>query len=267
MMRLAIRHVTEYSLEERAHFVLQETRMRPQAHAGQQVLEWRVELEGGSLEASFDDHHGNRVMLFSLFGAERARLVCEGIVEVSDRAGVVGPHRGFAPLWLYQRETALTAAGAGVRAIIADMPRDGEDTLATLHRLNAAVSSAVRYTIGQTEVETTAEAALAAGVGVCQDQAHVFCAAARALGFPARYVSGYLMMTDRALQDASHAWAEAHIDGLGWVGFDPANRQSPDARYVRVAHGLDYAEAAPVRGLRRGSGGEALVVSVEVQQQ
>lgn len=266
-MRLSIRHVTEYSLEERAQFVLQETRMRPQSNASQQVLDWRVDLEGGALEAAFDDHHGNRVMLFSLFGAERVRLVCEGDVETTDRAGIVGPHRGFAPLWFYQRETPLTVAGAGVRALIAHMPQDGEDTLASLHRLNAAVSSAVRYTVGRTEVATTAESALAAGVGVCQDHAHVFCAAARTLGFPARYVSGYLMMTDRAMQDASHAWAEAHIDGLGWVGFDPANSQSPDARYVRVAHGLDYAEAAPVRGVRRGAGGEALVVSVEVQQQ
>ena len=91
-MRLSIRHVTEYSLEERAQFVLQETRMRPQSNASQQVLDWRVDLEGGALEAAFDDHHGNRVMLFSLFGAERVRLVCEGDVETTDRAGIFGPH-------------------------------------------------------------------------------------------------------------------------------------------------------------------------------
>jgi hypothetical protein len=79
------------------------------------------------------------------------------------------------------------------------------------------------------------------------------------MGYPARYVSGYLMMNDRVHQDASHAWAEAHVEGVGWVGFDVSNGISPDARYVRVATGLDYREAAPISGLRFGQGGEALV--------
>jgi hypothetical protein len=83
---------------------------------------------------------------------------------------------------------------------------------------------------------------------------HIFVAAARSMGYPARYVSGYLMMNDRVHQDASHAWAEAHVDGVGWVGFDVSNGISPDARYVRVATGLDYREAAPVSGLRFGRG-------------
>ena len=87
------------------------------------------------------------------------------------------------------------------------------------------------------------------------------------MDFPARYVSGYLMMNDRAEQDASHAWAEAYVDGIGWIGFDVSNAISPDARYVRVATGLDYREAAPVSGLRFGHGGETLKVNIEVQQQ
>ena len=87
------------------------------------------------------------------------------------------------------------------------------------------------------------------------------------MGMPARYVSGYLMMDDRVAQDATHAWAEAHVDGLGWVGFDVSNGISPDRRYVRVATGLDYTEAAPVRGRRMGPGGETLSVAVEVAQQ
>jgi transglutaminase-like putative cysteine protease len=84
---------------------------------------------------------------------------------------------------------------------------------------------------------------------------------------PARYVSGYLMMNDRVHQDASHAWAEAHVEGVGWVGFDVSNGISPDARYVRVATGLDYREAAPISGLRFGQGGEALSIDIQVQQQ
>ena len=102
---------------------------------------------------------------------------------------------------------------------------------------------------------------------MCQDHAHVFIAAARLMGYPARYVSGYLMMNDRVHQDASHAWAEAYVDMLGWVGFDVSNGISPDPRYVRVATGRDYREAAPISGLRFGAGGEAMSIDIQVQQQ
>jgi transglutaminase-like putative cysteine protease len=98
-------------------------------------------------------------------------------------------------------------------------------------------------------VATTAEAALTAGRGVCQDQAHVFIAGARALGIPARYVSGYLLIDGREEQEAGHGWAEGFVDGLGWIGFDIANEICPDDRYVRVASGRDYRDAAPVKGL------------------
>jgi len=84
---------------------------------------------------------------------------------------------------------------------------------------------------------------------------------------PARYVSGYLMMNDRFEQEAGHAWVEAHVDGLGWVGFDVSNGISPDARYVRVASGRDYAEAAPVTGISFGAGEGEVSVSLAVEQQ
>ncbi|MBL3567627.1 transglutaminase family protein, partial [Rhodovulum sulfidophilum] len=135
-----------------------------------------------------------------------------------------------------------------------------------LHALLRVVHGAVGYEIGVSRPDWTAEEALAAGKGVCQDHAHVFVACAREMGFPARYVSGYLM-TDGVQYEASHAWAEAHVEGLGWVGFDVSNEMSPDGRYVRVATGLDYAEAAPVTGSRMGGSGEALSVEIEVAQQ
>src|SRR5690606_677556 len=120
--------------------------------------------------------------------------------------------------------------------------------------------------VGATGAATTAEEALAVGRGVCQDQAQIFAAAARALGFPARYVSGYLMMSDTADQLASHAWAEAHLSSIGWVAFDPSNAISPDERYVRLAVGRDYRDAAPVSGIRLGTADERLAVHITVEQ-
>jgi transglutaminase-like putative cysteine protease len=264
-MRLTVSHLTEYTLDRPGAFVLQEVRLTPSPDAAQRVVSWRVTIEDGSVEAAFDDHHGNRTMLFSRDGGEGPlRLKAEGAIDTIDRAGVGGVHRGFAPLWLYRRETRLTAIGEGARTLAAAIA-PGDD-IERLHTLNRAVADAVRYD-KDAAVLMTAEEALAAGRGVCQDQAHVFIAAARALGFPARYVSAYLFTEGRSDQEASHAFAEAHVDGLGWLGFDPANRQSPDARYVRIAAGLDYHDAAPVKGLRIGAGGgEQLAVNVQVQQ-
>jgi transglutaminase-like putative cysteine protease len=136
-----------------------------------------------------------------------------------------------------------------------------------MHELAGAVHAAIRYETGRSDVGWSAEEALAAGHGVCQDHTHAFLACARYLDIPARYVSGYLMMNDRVEQSATHAWAEAHLPDLGWVGFDVSNGISPDTRYVRVATGLDYGDAAPVSGTRYGSGGERLSVVVQVQQQ
>lgn len=262
--RLRVRHVTIHDYDAPVGWGLLQLRLRPKAHPGQRVLDWRVSVEGGRQELAFEDHHRNAVDLVNLHGgATRVVVACEGEVEVEDRAGVLGAHGGFAPLWLFGRATPRTEPGPGVRRILRALPKAAG--VERLHALMAAVADAMAYEVGSSSVAGTAEDALAAGRGVCQDQAHAFVACARALGVPARYVSGYLLMEDREAQDATHAWAEAWVEGLGWVGFDVANRMSPDARYVRVATGLDYAEAAPVSGLRGGPGGERLSVSVEVR--
>jgi transglutaminase-like putative cysteine protease len=129
------------------------------------------------------------------------------------------------------------------------------------------VHERVAYVIGATHVHTSAAEALKDGMGVYQDHAHIFISAARALGLPARYVSGYFLTDSDEPSEAHHAWAEVWIKGLGWLGFDPANRLCPTDRYVRLACGLDSASAAPVRGTRRGGVQEVLDVTVEVQQQ
>jgi transglutaminase-like putative cysteine protease len=120
---------------------------------------------------------------------------------------------------------------------------------------------------GTTDVHTEAAAALADGKGVCQDHTHIFIAGCRTLEVPARYVTGYLYLGDDAGAEAHHAWAEAWVDGLGWVGFDVANRICPTDNYVRLASGLDAGYAAPIKGSRRGGSGESLDVAVAVHQQ
>ena len=267
-MQLAISHNTTYRFDAPVAYGLQQLRLTPKSRIGQTVLDWTMEVEGAKVEATFTDQHANTVTLLSF--AEDASAItvhCKGLAETEDRNGVVGKQKGCVPLWLFQRSTDLTRAGPNVRRLAKGLKDEHDEDLSLLHALSARILDEVAYEVGTTDALTTADAAIEHGKGVCQDHAHIFIAAARALDYPARYVSGYLMMNDRTHQDASHAWAEAHIDGLGWVGFDVSNGISPDARYVRVATGLDYREAAPVSGLRYGPAVEDLDVEIIVAQQ
>ena len=268
-MRLSIRHTTRYRFAEPVLHGLQRLRLTPKETQGQQILEWTMELLGAREALVYDDQNYNHVTLVAVEeGAQDVVITCRGTVLTEDKAGVIGRHAGHLPLWAFLGHSELTRPGARVRQLVAPIARSsGDDLLVTLHGLSATIRERVAYETGQTDVDTTAEEALAAGRGVCQDHAHVFIAAARALEIPARYVSGYLMMNDRIEQEATHAWAEAWVPGLGWVGFDVSNGISPDPRYVRVATGRDYRDAAPVTGISFGAMSEDLTVDLAVEQQ
>ncbi len=265
-MRLRIKHRTEYSYDVPIRYALQRVRLVPLTGATQKVVSWALSIEGAREELRFVDHFGNDTRLLSVEGDPHTITIeAAGEVQTIDKAGMTGAHRGFAPLWLFCRETPLTTAGEGIVSLSAEIGTAGGD-LDRLHRLMGVIAERVSYTPGATHSGTAAEAALAQGAGVCQDHAHIFVSAARRIGFPARYVSGYLMMEGIGEQAASHAWAEAHVDNLGWVSFDPANCISPDARYVRLATGLDYRDAMPVSGILLGQAEEQLAVRITVEQ-
>ncbi len=269
-MLLTIRHVSHYAYDHPVPYAVQRLRLRPPTVPGQTVKHWEVSLEGGEPEVSYMDGFGNRTDLVQhRRNVHEIVITAAGRVEVEDRSGVLGPVYGYAPLWLFERETSLTLPGERIRALAGDVEKGqagAQDRLTLLHDLMKAVHAAVAYVPGTTSVTTDAETALGAGKGVCQDHSHVFLSAARLLGIPARYVSGYLLMEGVEDQTASHAWAEAHVDGLGWVGFDAANNICPNDRYVRLAVGLDYCDAAPISGVRHGGTTESLAVHINVGQ-
>jgi len=268
-MRLQIRHHTSYVYEHPVPYGLQQARLTPRSSQTQLVQQWSTTVVGGHVEVEFSDHHLNLVSLLGITeGTSRIELISEGSILTSNTNGVDPSHVGFAPLWLYRRSTPLTKAGTGIHALVESVKSTNlqNDQVAQMHELARSVSETVRYEVGTSHAESTAEEVLTSGHGVCQDHAHVFVSAARQLDRPARYVSGYLMMDEHIEQSATHAWAEVWIDDLGWVGFDPSNGISPDEKYVRIAVGLDYDEAAPIAGLRYGGGAEEMSVQVQVQQ-
>ncbi|AKQ41739.1 hypothetical protein CP97_06455 [Aurantiacibacter atlanticus] len=266
-MRLSIRHTTRYRFTEPVSYGVQRLRLTPKETQGQKILEWDMEYEGAHEELVYDDQNFNHTTFISVEeGAQDVVVTCKGRVDTEDQAGVIGQHAGHLPLWAFLGQTPLTKPGPKIRSLIGKVERS-ESMVDTLHNLSNVIRDHVEYGVGTSGVSTTAEEAAINASGVCQDHAHIFIAAARSLEIPSRYVSGYLMMNDRIEQEATHAWAEAYVQGLGWVGFDISNGISPDPRYVRVATGRDYSDAAPVTAISFGAQTADLDVNLAVEQQ
>ena len=266
-MLLTISHATTYDYPEPVPYSLLELRLTPKSVGSLVVNSWSTLVEGASQQVSFTDHHDNEVQLVRLdHDLRQLTVTAAGEVVTTDSHGVFSTDPWNAPLWLYLRSTELTTAGPASRGLVDGLSLEGAD-VGVLHELSARVRDTVDYETGTTTVEATAEAVLEHARGVCQDHAHVFSTCARLLGYPTRYVSGYLLLEGMVDQEAMHAWAESWVPGLGWVGFDVSNRICPDERHVRLATGLDYSDASPVSGIRFGTGMEHLRVDVQVQQQ
>ena len=263
-MLLNISHRTVYSYDTPVVYALQRVRLSPQSGATQDVLNWAVDIAGAQEEVRFSDHFGNKTKLLSVSGTPHIEIRAGGAIEVRDTQGVTGAHTSPAPLWLFQGHTALTSPGPLITYLAKAV--EGKGDIDRLHNLAAMIAERVSYTTGSTDATTAAEDALLQGQGVCQDHAHIFLSAARTLGYPARYVSGYLLIDGQTAQVATHAWAEAHVDGLGWLAFDVSNGISPDGRYVRLATGRDYRDAMPISGIRLGQAQEVLDVHITVEQ-
>jgi transglutaminase-like putative cysteine protease len=266
-MRLHVRHHTAYRYDMPTAAAVQTLRLTPRSYNGLTVHRWTVRSDMRRELPSFIDGYGNITHCHSLNQPHLAAAVLvEGEVETANTHGIVrGAPEPLPPLF-FLRQTPLTMSDAALEALAGSVARQGS-VLKQLHHLVRMVRDKVEYRSGATDTATSAAEALGAGAGVCQDQAHVFISAARLLGIPARYVGGYLWTSDDAREyQASHAWAEAFVHDLGWVGFDPSNRICPTEAYIRTSVGLDCASAAPVRGVRRGTAAETLAVKVRITQ-
>jgi transglutaminase-like putative cysteine protease len=265
-MRLRIRHETHYTYTSPALRAIETLKLTPRGHDGQFVIDWRLDIDRDCRLAQTTDAFGNTMHSFTAEGPlDSLLIVAEGRVETNDTSGVVtGQLEKFPPV-VFLRDTALTAPDAAIRDFASSVVVDGTTPLQFLHALTGALHDRMAFEVDPARPATGAAGAFAAGSGVCQDFAHITISAARHLGIPARYVTGYLFRPDADAHPASHAWAEMLVEGLGWVGFDTANAICPTDAYVRVAIGLDANDAAPVRGARYGGEGEVLTVRVKVE--
>jgi len=268
-MRLRIAHTTVYHYDPPASGAIQLLRLTPRNHDGQYVVRWRIDVSPDARLSAREDAFGNMTHVFSATGPFRQLTVAvDGEVETHGTDSVVrGTVERFPPS-LFLRETALTQPDTAIGKLAEDVvAAAGGATLASLHLLLERLHAMMVYDLALTNTPMNAAEAFAGKRGVCRDLTHIFIAAAHWLAIPARYVAGYLQLADGTVdQEAGHAWAEAFVPDLGWVGFDPANGVCPTEAYVRVAVGLDSLGAAPVRGTRYGTGGERLEVAIRVGQ-
>jgi transglutaminase-like putative cysteine protease len=267
-MRLRILHTTTYRYEPAATSVIQILRMTPGSHDGQYVAEWQIDVSTDTKLDMHQDAFGNVTHVLSCGPVADIKISAEGLIETHDTGGVLrGADERF-PSGLFLRSTELTEVNPAMAGFARNLRAEAEsDTLGFLHSLMSQVSEHMTFDEDPTNSGTSAVEAFTLKRGVCQDYAHIFIACARTAGVPARFVSGHFLRSDGTVhQDAGHAWAEAFVPDLGWVGFDPANSICSTEAHVRVAIGLDYLGAAPVRGTRYGGGAETLNVAVKVDQ-
>lgn len=263
-MRIAVDHRTSYCFTEPQARVVQLLRMTPQDHESQSVIDWRIDVDCDTRLREHLDGYGNVVTMLYIDGPiDRIDITVHGEVLTEDRNGILADTYEPLPPSLYLRLTPLTTYNDRICEFARAHARGG-DRIERLHALNKAIRVHAAFVDCRVDPQRTAADLFRQRRGVARDFAHLFIAAARGIGVPARYVSGHCLSLGAPSRMTAHAWAEAYLDDLGWVGFDPAVGLSPDETYVRVACGIDATHAMPISGSRIGGGAELLDVDVRV---
>lgn len=265
-MRIAIRHETHYTYATPPKSIIQLLRLTPRSHEGQHVISWRIDCDADCRLKAGEDAFGNITHTFTVAGPIASlNLSVEGDIETFDTSGLVRNTVERFPPYFILRDTPLTHASEDIRMLAHESTAG--DRLSRLHDLMRNLHTAMTFDVFHPSGDHCKRSVLARTrrlPGLC---AYLYRRRARAAGIPARYVSGHFYRDDGVIdQEAGHAWAEAFVPNLGWVGFDPANCICPHESHVRVACGLDYLDAAPVRGARMAGAGETLRVNVAVAQ-
>lgn len=279
-----IRHLTRFRYSDPVQENVMEARMQPRTEALQTCLKFDLNVKPTVQLQCYHDYLGNTVHHFDLPRLHKQlSLTAEAQVEVDHTPRVpdslpASSWQALAQLgdqfeyWDMLRPSRFTRPTPLLNALAEELNIDTTDPLTAVRQLNERLYAAFDYAPKTTDVHSTFDEALAQRQGVCQDFTHIMIALLRQIGIPARYVSGYLFhrrqthnqAIDRSVEDATHAWVEAYLPELGWVGFDPTNNLIVGERHIRVAVGRDYADVPPTRGVYSGEAKDELSVGVSV---
>jgi transglutaminase-like putative cysteine protease len=280
-MYYSIRHVTKFSYNAPISESLMEVRMQPRSDGFQRCLSFDLSVSPRARIQTYRDYLGNLVHHFDIPGRHNQLAIkSEALVEIlsppeiPESLGEGGWQqleevKKSEDLWDMLSPSHFTPRSKLLEEFEGELNlQPGNDPLSLLRQLNTAIYNTFDYKPQSTTVDSPIDEALEKRQGVCQDYAHIMIALVRHLGIPCRYVSGYLFhqtdQPDRSAQDATHAWLEALLPDLGWVGFDPTNNLIAGERHIRTAIGRDYADVPPTRGVFKGEAETELKVAVQV---
>jgi transglutaminase-like putative cysteine protease len=280
-MYYTVHHVTRFRYSTPITESIMEVRIQPRSEGTQRCFDFRLNTSPRAQILNYRDDNGNRVHHFDVPNPHNhLTITAEAIVEVLPLPPI--PEALSPSAWReldemtaddeywdtlnpshFARPTEL------LEQLIHELEiRRQDDPLTTVKNINSAIYTTLEYAKQNTQVDSPLDDALRIRRGVCQDFAHIMIALVRSLRIPCRYVSGYLFYQSdrhsRPTNGATHAWVEAYMPGLGWVGFDPTNNQIADERHIRVAIGRDYADVPPTHGTFRGKAESTLSVNVRV---
>jgi len=277
----SVRHLTRFRYKTPVSESLMELRMHPRTEGGQRCLSFHLSVDPRTRFYEYRDYLGNTVHHFDVPGKHRElKIVAEALVEIEsspdlpdglepsaweelDRQAAAGDYWEMLMPSQFARPTGILLSLIEPLRVCRR-----EDPLRFLRDLNSAVYNWFEYVPKATRVDSPIDHAIESRQGVCQDFAHIMTALVRHVRIPCRYVSGYVFRDsenpDRSPEGATHAWVEALLPQLGWVGFDPTNNLIAGERHIRTAIGRDYADVPPTKGIFKGKSESELTVSVRV---
>ena len=277
-MYYTIRHTTRFRYSAPINESIMEVRIQPRSEGNQYCLDFQLHTSPRAHIMNYRGEFGNRVHHFDIPNSHnQLTITAQTLVDVTAPSPL--PDALSPRTW--DELDALTKSGdywdnlmpshfANPTELLYALAREldvrrRDDPLTVLRDLNTAIYETFEYSPKTTRVDSPIDEALSLRKGVCQDFAHIMITLTRHLQIPCRYVSGYLSRGEgRSSGEATHAWVEAFLPDLGWVGFDPTNNAVTDERHVRVAIGRDYADVPPTRGVFRGKAESELTVTVRI---
>jgi transglutaminase-like putative cysteine protease len=280
-MNYTVHHVTRFHYSAPITESVMDVYMHPRTEGNQRCLTYNLSVNPRAQIFSHRDYLGNIVNHFDIPRPHtRLTITAEALVEIrpapelplsldADSWAQLDAEVAQSDFWDMLMPSRFIQMTPLVHQLAQELnvEQRRDDPLSLLRELNTAIYKTFDYDQKSTEVDSPIDQALENRKGVCQDFAHIMTALVRNLNIPCRYVSGYLFTgdKDRSAEDATHAWVEAYLPGLGWVGLDPTNNLIVADRHIRVAIGRDYADVPPSRGVFKGTAKTELTVSVQVR--
>jgi transglutaminase-like putative cysteine protease len=278
-MKLQVTHRTRYTYASPVRESFNEVRLQPVSNEHQHCDSFLLKVLPAARLSHYTDFHANIIHFFEL-PTPHVTLFVESSAKVTTKSLATHPESSPVPLaklaesgrsercFDFLQESTYVEKTPEARRLALDVTAGRDDVWGAACAIMNHIHTRFAYTPNLTCVHTHMRDVLTDNRGVCQDFSHVMIGLCRALHIPALYVSGYLYNgpRDHLLgTQASHAWCEVFVPGIGWCGLDPTNNQPTDERYIKLAIGRDYADVPPVRGHYKGTTDRKMEVEVHIE--